>query len=155
MLRHHHSLFITPPTPNPLPACSLHCTQAKSHVRQPAKSTRSIHSKGEGWREESKRGERERNKVTAALALVQTGEGAAQSYYIIPTSPTLQLPSPDCGTLSIVFDTKFVYICMYIYVYTYVYVYIYKHIKLQHLFHGATVSIPRTWYMAVPKKKRK
>lgn len=44
--RHHHSLFITPPTPNPLPACSLHCTKTKSHVRQPAKSTRSIHSKG-------------------------------------------------------------------------------------------------------------
>lgn len=34
--------------------------------------------------------------------------------------------------------------CMYIYINT---------LKLQHLFHGATVSIPRTWYMAVPKKK--
>lgn len=35
---------------------------------------------------------------------------------------------------------------MYIYINT---------LKLQHLFHGATVSIPRTWYMAVPKKKKK
>lgn len=34
--------------------------------------------------------------------------------------------------------------CMYIYINT---------LKLQHLFHGATVSIPRTCYMAVPKKK--
>lgn len=35
--------------------------------------------------------------------------------------------------------------CMYIYINTF---------KLQHLFHGATVSIPRTWYMAVPKKTK-
>lgn len=35
--------------------------------------------------------------------------------------------------------------CMYIYINT---------LKLQHLFHGATVSIPRTWYMAVPKEKK-
>lgn len=40
----------------------------------------------------------------------------------------------------------YIHMCMYIYINT---------LKLQHLFHGATVSIPRTWYMAVPKKKKK
>lgn len=40
----------------------------------------------------------------------------------------------------------YIHICMYIYINTF---YSYSTFS-----HGATVSIPRTWYMAVPKKKR-
>lgn len=42
------------------------------------------------------------------------------------------------------------------YIHVRMYIDIYKHIYSYSTFsHGATVSIPRTWYMAVPKKKKK
>lgn len=47
---------------------------------------------------------------------------------------------------------------MYIYVYTYMYVYRYKHIffiATAPFPIGATVSIPRIWYIAVPKTGKK
>lgn len=47
------------------------------------------------------------------------------------------------------------YICIYIYVCVYMYIYINTFNSYSTFSHGATVSIPRTWYMAVPKKKRK
>ena len=51
----------------------------------------------------------------------------------------------------------FIYACIYVYTYTYVYIYIntFFFYSYSTFSHGATVSIPRTWYMAVPKKKRK
>lgn len=44
---------------------------------------------------------------------------------------------------------------MYICIYIYVCIYINTFYSYSTFSHGATVSIPRTWYMAVPKKKRK
>lgn len=41
----------------------------------------------------------------------------------------------------------YIHMCMYIYINTF---YSYSTFS-----HGATVSIPRTWYMAVRKKKKK
>lgn len=47
------------------------------------------------------------------------------------------------------------YICIYIYVCIYIYINTFFFYSYSTFSHGATVSIPRTWYMAVPKKKRK
>lgn len=134
--RHHHSLFITPPTPNPLPACSLHCTKAKSHMRQPAKSTRSIHSKrrigrmegreSKRWQERGKR--RRRKGVKQSDCSTGLGLDRRRSSIVLVYHSNFSHTSTPISWLWYSFHClwhkKFVYICMYICIYICVCIYI-------------------------------
>lgn len=124
MLRHHHSLFETPPTPTHCPhaVCTAHRPKVTWDSLQRAQEAFTVKEKDGG---RSKRGETKWLQHWPWFRQKEEQHSPTISFQLLPR----KLPSPDCGTLSIVFDTKFIYICMYIYVYTYVYVYIYKHIE--------------------------